>query len=131
MRVARFSCPQFFDPSFRTPQHSVHEKGVGIGCYLRHDPRDQPDQRLGQRVLNPEGPLEGGERYFHLLPFPILAGALAHQSDPDLCQLLLQLLGAVGQVPEEPPCRILPESRFAKQFAYQADLRDVGSAVSS
>src|SRR5215210_3068043 len=127
MSVARFSCPQFFDPSLRTPQHSVYEEGVGISCYLRHDPRDQPHQRLGQCVLDPEGPLEGGERYFHLLPFPILARALGHQSDPDLCQLLLQLLAAVCQVPEEPPCRILPESRFAKQFAHQADLRDVGS----
>jgi hypothetical protein len=66
----------------RSPQASVDQKGIGAGCYLRHDPGGQPYQRLGQRTFDPEDPLEARKGDLRLLALATLRGALGHQKDP-------------------------------------------------
>src|SRR3712207_5097017 len=121
------SCPQLLDVTLRAPQHSVDQKSVGVGRYLRRDPGNQPDERGGQSLAQPEDPLEARKGDLYVLPHstPPL-GAFDRQKDANLDQGLSQFPAAVGQVPQEPPRYSIPQSRLVDEFFGKGDVRDFG-----
>src|SRR5215203_6321126 len=68
MSVARISGPQLLDAPLRSAQEPVDVEAVGVRADLGRDPGRQPDERLGQGAIHPEGPLERREADLHLLP---------------------------------------------------------------
>src|ERR687885_365406 len=121
------SGPQLLDVPLRTIQTPVDQERVGVGCYLRRDPRSQRHERGGQSLAQAEDPLEAGDGDLYVLPRPVAPfRALRSQEDADLCQGLPQILASVGQVSQELPRRFVSQSRLAEEFLGQADVCDVG-----
>src|SRR5215203_184607 len=127
MCVVRFSCPQLLDAPLRTSQRPVDRQGIGVGCYLGHDPGGQPHEGGRQRLAQAEYPLQAGDGDLHSLPesTPPL-GWLRQQKDVHLGQGLLQPLASVGQVPQEPPRYSIVQSRLGEELLGQGDVGDVG-----
>ena len=125
------SRPQLLDPSLGTTQEAIDLKAVGVGADLRRDPAREPHQRRRQRPIQPERSLEARKGDLYALPLAVLAGPLGHQRDPQLGQGVPQRFASVGEVPEEPAGKIVPEVRLGKQLLRQAHLCHVLKGVSS
>src|SRR5215211_4557884 len=125
MPVAWISGPQLLDPPLWPAEETVDVEAIGVGRYLRRDPRSEPHQRLGQGLPQPEDPLEARKADLYALPLAALLGPVAHQQDAALGQSILQLLAPVGQVPEQPAPDLLPQTRLGEQLLRQAYLRSI------
>src|SRR5215208_3628850 len=129
MSVAWYLGPQVLDRPLRSSEATVDLQGVGVGTDLRRDPGGQTHKEgVCQGFSYAQDPLQTRKRKLHLLPLlaAFLLGALGYQKHPGFEQFLLQFPAAVGQVPEEPARKALPEIRFFEQLSAQACLGDVG-----
>src|SRR5215211_1221231 len=129
MSVVRRSCPQLLDPTLRTIQHPVDQKGISVGRDLGRDPSGEPHQSGSQSLAEVEDLLQARKRYLYLLPDSRAprAGLAAHQEDAVfLDQLLLQPSASVGQIPKQLASHPIAQLRLDEQFLGQGDLRDVG-----
>ncbi len=128
MSVARISGPKLLDAPLRPPEEPVDVETVGVGRHLRRDPGDRSRERLCQRPVHPEDPLEGREAHLHLLAYrrpPVrLLGGQQHAGPG---QILPEFAAAVGQVPEEPPRdAVLIETGPGQQLPHEEHVRGVG-----
>src|SRR5215216_542659 len=123
------SSPQLLDVTLRTTQVSVNKVRVGVGADLRRDPGSQPNERGGQSPAQAKDPLQARDGDLYSLPDPTTPlGWLGYQKDVHLGQGLFQILAAVGQVPQEPPRYLLPQSRLVDEFLGQGDVRHVSGS---
>ena len=78
---------------------------------------------LTSPLWEPSQHLTSLERIRSLLPLAMLASALDHQCDTIPGLLLSQQAATVGEVSQEFPRKVLPETGAAKQLRNQADFR--------
>src|SRR5215204_579512 len=127
MSVARMSGPQLLDAPLWPPEQPVDVQTVGVGCHLRRDPGDQTRERLVQRPVHAEDPLEDREAHLHLLAYrwaPIRL--LRRKQDTAPGQLLPERAAAVGQISQEPPRDgTFLEIRIRQELAHEEHVRYV------